>query len=102
MLDFVLAKVRQHDIENFRMKILEMEAAKSKNEGEESFDEMLLRKAKRAIDPEQSQESNLDYNDMGYRPTPQKVENKEEVVESKSVDKSGEEMFSRFLNQIKG
>jgi len=90
ILDNVLSKVRQSDLENFEKKIAPMEEDKKKQLIQEG-----LKNADMVV--EESQKANMDINDLGSELPPVEVD---PVVVDQNTP-GGKEMFQKFLEQLK-
>lgn len=101
ILDLILLKVRQSDLEKFREKILTMEEnaeEKRKKINKLNYSEVLESRQKKF--QQDNQELNKTFMDLNYEEiyTEEEIEQNEEIGKSEMSDK---EIFQKFLEELK-
>ena len=102
VLEFVLAKVREADLEQFKQKVEKMEKATDDAvhaQGLEHIDDIVKRRGERLLE-----ESSIPLiNEAKFNRIVELSDNEKPINEdSVPVDKSGEEIFTKFLQSIRG
>jgi hypothetical protein len=106
-LEFVLDKVRQSDIENFRTKVETMEKVTDDavhSQGLEHIDDIAKRRGDKFLEASSLADDNTRYDKQEEARTARLLGEDTPINDkpAQTENKSGEEVFSKFLQSIRG